>query len=68
LGLLQNGLCSLIHGLLLLLQDLRVFALLQALEDLPTISVQGPDTKSKVMQIMHSRHKNKTYIIIFGRQ
>ena len=34
LGLLQNSLCSLIHGLLLLLQDLRVFALLQALEDL----------------------------------
>lgn len=35
LSLLQNCLCPLIHGLLLLLENLRVFALLQALEDLP---------------------------------
>lgn len=35
LGLLENGLRPLIHGLLLLFQHLRVLALLQALEDLP---------------------------------
>jgi hypothetical protein len=39
LSLLENGLRTLVHSLLLLFQHLRILALLQALEDLPQLLV-----------------------------